>query len=161
VTIALYPGSFDPVTNGHLDIARRALRLFDHLVVAVYDAPPKKLMFSTTERVEMFARAVADWGNVEVIAYSGLTVDAARRAGAHFIVRGLRANQDFENEFEMAAMNARLAPDIDKAYLFAGSDYQFVSSSLLKEVKSLGGDISPFVPAHVLAAMDERMAVHA
>lgn len=157
MTVAIYPGSFDPVTNGHLDIASRAAGLFERLVVAVYDAPPKKLMFSTEERVAMFREAARDLPNVDVISYTGLTVMAARQAGARVVVRGLRATQDFENEFEMASMNKRLAPDIEKMYLFADSDFQFLSSSLLKEVMSLGGDIAPFVPAHVLAAMRQRM----
>lgn len=161
MTVAIYPGSFDPVTNGHLDIATRAAALFERLVVAVYDAPPKKLLFSTEERVAMFREATRHLPNVEVIAYTGLTVMAAREAGARVIVRGLRATQDFENEFEMASMNKRLAPDIEKIYLFADSDFQFLSSSLLKEVMTLGGNIAPFVPPHVLAAMQQRLPVRA
>jgi pantetheine-phosphate adenylyltransferase len=154
---AIYPGSFDPVTNGHLDIAVRGARLFDRLIIAVYDAPPKKLWFSTDERVAMFRRAVADIPNVEVHSYTGLTVNFAQDMGAQAIVRGLRAIQDFENEFAMASMNKHLVPEIEEVYLFPDTHFQFVSSSLLKEVVSLGGDIEPFVPDFVRDALRNRL----
>lgn len=153
MTVALYPGSFDPVTNGHLDIASRAAGIFERLIVAVYDAPPKRLLFSTQERVEMFARSVAHLPNVTVRAYSGLTVDFARAVGARVLVRGLRASQDFEREFEMALMNQKLAADMETIFLATSLGYQFLSSSLLKEVVQLGGNIDDLVPPHVVVAL--------
>ena len=137
--IAIYAGSFDPVTNGHLDIATRAANLFDELVIAVYDAPPKSLLFSTAERVELVRQAVAHLPNVRVESYSGLTVDFARKVKAQVMVRGLRMSQDFEREFEMALMNKTLAPDLDLVCLMSCLEFQFLSSSLLKEVARLGG----------------------
>jgi pantetheine-phosphate adenylyltransferase len=158
VTIAVYPGSFDPVTNGHLDIVRRAAALFDELIVAVYDTPSKALLFNTQERVALFAEAVRDLPNVQVTPYTGLTVEFARSQGASVIVRGMRRIADFEAEFEMALMNATLAPDIEQVYLMTSLEYQFVSASLLKEVVALGGDISRFVPPHVEEALKRRLA---
>lgn len=157
MTLAIYPGSFDPVTNGHLDIALRAAKLFEKVVVAVYDAPPKRLLFTTEERCDMFRRALADVGNVAVEPYTGLTVDFARRMGARAIVRGLRASQDFEREFEMALMNRQLAADLDQVFLATSLGFQFLSSSLIKEVVSLGGDVNGLVPAHVKGALEQRL----
>ena len=136
---AVYPGSFDPVHNGHVDITTRAARLFDQLVVAVYDAPPKSLMFSTDERVDFFQRAVNHLPNVEVQRFTGLAPDFARGVDAPFIVRGLRAGFDFELEFEMALMWRNLAPDIDVVCMMSSLEYQFVFSSRIKEVSALGG----------------------
>lgn len=158
MTIAVYPGSFDPVTNGHLDIVRRAAALFDELIVAVYDTPSKALLFNTQERVALFAEATRDLPNVRVTPYTGLTVEFARSQGASVIVRGMRRIADFEAEFEMALMNATLAPDIEQVYLMTSLEYQFVSASLLKEVVALGGDISKFVPPHVEEALKQRLA---
>ena len=154
---AVYPGSFDPVHNGHVDITARASRLFDEFIVGVYDDPPKTLMFSTQERVDLFSESVSHLPNVRVIPFGGLAVDFARTAGALFIMRGLRAGFDFETEFEMALMWRSLAPDIDVACLMSSLEYQFVYSSRIKEVARLGGDISSLVPGHVAAALKRKV----
>lgn len=157
MTIAIYPGSFDPVTNGHVDIARRAARLFERVVVAVYDAPPKRLLFNTDERVEMFRRAVAEVRNIQVVPYTGLTVNYAKQMGAAVIVRGLRASSDFEYEFEMAMMNRNIQPDVEVVCMMTRLEYQFLSSSLLKEVCALGGGIRNLVPSHVESALRNKL----
>ncbi len=156
MTIAIYPGSFDPITNGHLDIVKRASAIFDELVIGVYDRPEKRLLFSTEERVEMAQQAVVDFGNVRAQAYSGLTVDFARKVGAKVMVRGLRMSSDFEREFEMAMMNKKLAPDLELVCLMASLQYQFLSSSLLKEVAQLGGCLEDMVPSHVANALRRK-----
>lgn len=156
MTVALYPGSFDPPTNGHIDIATRAAALFEKLVVAVYDTPSKQLLFNTKERVELLRRAVASVPNIEVVPYTGLTVEFARKIGARVIVRGLRMSSDFEREFEMALMNKKVAPDIELVCLMANLEYQFLSSSLLKEVGLLGGEISSLVPKHIAEALRKK-----
>ncbi|MBI2847288.1 MAG: pantetheine-phosphate adenylyltransferase [Chloroflexi bacterium] len=158
MTIALYPGSFDPGTNGHIDIAIRAAALFDKLFVAVYDTPSKQLLFNTKERVDLFEKAVAHIPNIKVIPYTGLTVDFARKVGAKVIVRGLRMSSDFEREFEMALMNKKVAPDIEVVCLMANLEFQFLSSSLLKEVGSLGGVISTLVPKHIEEALRKKFS---
>jgi len=155
--VALYPGSFDPVTRGHVDIATRAAALFDRLVVGVFNAPPKDLLFATEERVEMLKKALAHLPNVRVEPYSTLTVEFAKRVGAKFIVRGLRMGSDFEREFDMALMNQRLTPGIDTVCLMSSAEYQFISASLLKEVLQGGGDVSPFVTEHVINALKEKL----
>ena len=159
MTRAMYPGSFDPVTNGHLDIAGRAAALFDELLICVYDVPQKRLMFSTDERVHLMEAAVAHLPNVRVVAYSGLTVGFAREANAHVIVRGLRMTSDFEHEFEMALMNQKLAADIELVCFMTNLEYQFISSSLLKEACQLGGDIMSLVPAHVGDALAAKFGL--
>ncbi len=156
MTIAIYPGSFDPITNGHLDIVKRASAIFDELVIGVYDRPEKRLLFSTEERVEMAQQAIVDFGNVRAQAYSGLTVDFARKVGAKVMVRGLRMSSDFEREFEMAMMNKKLAPDLELVCLMASLQYQFLSSSLLKEVAQLGGCLEDMVPSHVANALRRK-----
>ncbi|MBI4307303.1 MAG: pantetheine-phosphate adenylyltransferase [Chloroflexi bacterium] len=156
MTTAVYPGSFDPVTHGHVDIATRAAVLFDEVVVGVYDTPPKNLLFTTQERADMFRKAVAHLKNVRVTAYTGLTVDFAQKTGARVIVRGLRMISDFEREFEMALMNKKLAPGIELVCLMSSLEYQFLSSSLLKEVYMLHGDIDSLVPPHVAEALREK-----
>lgn len=156
MTIAIYPGSFDPITNGHLDIATRASKLFDELIICVYDVPQKHLMFSTQERVNLVKKAVANLPNVKVVPYNGLTVDFARQMKAKVIVRGLRMSSDFEREFEMALMNKKLAPDIELVCMMTSLDYQFLSSSLLKEACELGGNINSLVPKHVAAALKRK-----
>jgi len=156
LTIAIYPGSFDPITNGHLDIVKRASAIFDELVIGVYDRPEKRLLFSTEERVEMAQQAIVDFGNVRAQAYSGLTVDFARKVGAKVMVRGLRMSSDFEREFEMAMMNKKLAPDLELVCLMASLQYQFLSSSLLKEVAQLGGCLEDMVPSHVANALRRK-----
>jgi pantetheine-phosphate adenylyltransferase len=153
VTIAVYPGSFDPVTNGHLDIAARAARVFDTLIMAVFDRPNKRLLFSTEERLELLREATAHLPRVRVDAYSMLTVDYVRSVGASVIVRGLRAASDFESEFQMAQINQTLAPDVDVVLLPAAHQYTFFSSSTVREIASLDGDVSWLVPKHVVAAL--------
>lgn len=154
---ALYPGTFDPVTNGHLDIISRAARLFDEVIVAVYDTPPKTLLFSTDERVSMMQQAVAGIKNVRVVSFQGLVVDCARRMNTSVLVRGLRAGSDFEYEFEMALMNKKLAPEIEAVYMMSSLEWQFLSATRVKEVASLGGDIRSLVPPHVERALRERL----
>lgn len=150
---ALYPGTFDPVHNGHIDIAQRAAQIWDTVIVAVYDRPSKKLMFDIDERVELFRIAVAHLPNVEVMPYSGLTVDFARQVGSKVMVRGLRAISDFEYEFQIALTNKELAPDIEFCALMTSLDHAFLSSSILKEVAILHGDISTMCPPHVRRAL--------
>jgi pantetheine-phosphate adenylyltransferase len=153
LAIAIYPGSFDPVTLGHLDIIKRASSIFDKLVVGIYDRPEKRLLFSTQERVQMAEKSVAHLKNTSVVSYSGLTVDFAKTVGAHVLVRGLRMSSDFEREFEMAMMNKKLAPDLELVCFMASLQYQFLSSSLLKEVAQLGGCLEEMVPDHVAKAL--------
>ena len=150
---ALYPGSFDPVTLGHLDVTARAAALFDKVIVAVYARPAKDLAFDDEERVEMFAKAVSHLPNVEVTKFDGLVVRMAERVGANVIVRGLRSGADFEYEYDMAFMNRKLAPQIDMVSFMTSQEYMFISSSLLKEVARLGGDIASMVPPHVAEAV--------
>ncbi|NWG19849.1 MAG: pantetheine-phosphate adenylyltransferase [Chloroflexi bacterium] len=153
MTIAVYPGSFDPVTNGHLDIATRASRIFDTVIMAVFDRPNKKLLFSTEERVALLREATSHLPRVQVDTYSALTVDYVRSVGASVIVRGMRAVGDFEAEFQLAQINQTLAPDIDIVLFMASHRYTFFSSSTVREIASLGGDVSWLVPSHVVAAL--------
>ena len=154
---AIYPGTFDPVTNGHLDIVERASHAVDHLTVGVVEVSSKRTMFNVDERIEMFAEAVAHLSNVSVQSYSGLTVNAAREIGASVIVRGLRITSDFEYESEMALMNRRMAEDVETICLFSALKYQILSSSRVKEVAALGADVSDLVPANVLKPLVERL----
>ena len=156
--VAIYPGSFDPVTNGHLDIVTRAARLFDKVVVGVFDTPAKALLFSTRERVDLMREAVAHLTNVEVKTYSTLTVDFARTEKAPVLVRGLRMGSDFEREFEMAMMNKQLAPDVELVCLMARAEYQFLSSTLLKEAVQFGDSskVENMVSPAVLAALKRK-----
>ncbi len=153
---ALYPGTFDPVTMGHLNVAQRAARLFDSLIVAVYDTPSKSLLFNTEERVGLMREAVADMSNVTVRPFNGLVVNTARDAGAAAIIRGLRSGPDFEYESQMFFMNRRLEPEVDMVSLMSDQEHMFISSSLLKEVAQLGGEISGMVPDHVARALAEK-----
>jgi pantetheine-phosphate adenylyltransferase len=153
VTIAVYPGSFDPVTNGHLDIAMRASRLFETVIMAVFDRPNKRLLFNTEERVALLKEATRDMPRIKVDTYAELTVDYVRNVGASVLVRGLRAVSDFENEFQMAQINQTLAPDLDVVLFMAGHRYTFFSSSTVRELASLGGDVSWLVPPHVVPAL--------
>ncbi len=156
MTVAIYPGRFDPVTAGHLDIVRRGASLFEKVIISVFEAPERQTLFSTQERMDMFSDGVRDITNVEVQSFSGLVVDWAHTMGASAIVRGIRMNADFEYEFEMALMNRKLAPDVDVVCLMTDSRYQFVRASLIKEVARLGGDISGLTPPNVIAALKER-----
>jgi len=158
LAIALYPGSFDPVTKGHIDVAERAASLFEELIVAIYDAPPKHLLFSTEERVELMRKALSHIPNVRVDSFSGLTVEFAKKVKADVIVRGLRVSSDFEKEYEMALMNRKLAPEVELVCFMTDLEYEFVSSSLLKEICKLGGSIEDFVPEHVAAALREKFS---
>ena len=155
---AIYPGSFDPAHYGHIDIARRAASVFDELVIAVYKSPPtKSLMFSTEQRVELFAESVKDVPNIHVVPFTGLAPDVARENGAQFIVRGLRAGFDFELEFEMALMWRHIAPDIDVVCIMSSLEYQFMYSSRIKEVAALGANVSELVPPHIETALRDKL----
>ena len=156
MSIAIYPGSFNPITKGHLDIATRAAKIFEKLVIGVYETPDKPLLFTTEERVEFVKQAIAGLPNVEVESFSGLTVDFAKKVKAKAMVRGLRMSADFDMEFDMAMMNKRLHPELETVCLMAKVEYQFLSSSLLKEVASLGGNIDDLVPKHVAVALREK-----
>ncbi len=157
MTTAIYPGSFDPITNGHLDIVKRASSIFEKVILAVYDIPQKSLLFTAKERVELARKAVEDFKNVQVTSYSGITVEYARKANAQVLVRGVRASSDFEREFEMALMNKKLAPDIELVCFMANLRYQFLSSSLLKEIIKLGGNLDDMVPQHVSTALKKKL----
>ena len=154
---AVYPGTFDPVTLGHVDVATRAASIFDRLVVAVYAEPAKETAFTVEERVELWRRSLEGLPNVEVTAFSGLMVEMARSIGAKVIVRGLRRGSDFEYEFQMAFMNKNLAPDVDTVCLMTSLEYQYISSTILKEVTSLGGDIRGLVPPPVAGALKKKL----
>ena len=150
---ALFPGTFDPVHYGHMDIAERASRLFDELVVAVYDKPIKTLFFSPEERIALVEEAVASNPKIRVTGYSGLTVEYAKKIGAQVIVRGLRVFSDFEFEFRMALANHRLLPEIEYMALITAEEHTFLSSTTVREIASLGGDVSSMVPPHVDKAL--------
>ncbi len=153
---ALYPGTFDPVTNGHLDLIKRALRLFDGVVVAVGTGRDKSTMFSVDERVEFLRDAVKDLGNVEVVPFDGLLVDTVNETGAVAIIRGLRQVSDFEYEFQMALMNRRLARDVETVFLMPSLSYIYLDSTVMKEVALLGGDVDGLAPEAVIRALSEK-----
>lgn len=157
MTTAIYPGSFDPVTHGHLDIVNRAAEIFDRVVIAVLENPSKKPLFTTQERVGMIRKSLGERPGVEVSTFNGLTIDYARSVGARVIVRGLRAVSDFESEFQMALMNRRLNPDVVTVFIPTSLRHLFLSSSLIKELSAFGGDISEFVPAHVVQPLQQRL----
>ena len=150
---AVYPGSFDPVTLGHVDLAKRASAVFDKVIVAIYATPTKDLLFDVEERISLFSKTVEALSNVEVVKFEGLVVRFVQDVGAKVIVRGLRTGSDFEYEFDMAIMNRRLAPEVDMVSFMTSQDHMFLSSSLIKEVAMLGGDISGMVPLHVAEAV--------
>lgn len=153
---ALYPGTFDPVTNGHLDLVKRALRLFDGVIVAVGTGHDKSPMFSIEERVAFLTEAVRDLGNVEVIPIEGLLVDTVNDTGAVAIIRGLREVSDFEYEFQMALMNRRLARDIETVFLMPSLSYIYLDSTIMKEVALLGGNVDGLAPEAVIRALSEK-----
>ena len=158
--LALYPGTFDPVTNGHIDVVKRAAALFDSLIVAVYDGPHKRVIFDIKDRVGMIREVVSDATNVKVMPFNGLTVDFAREKGAKAIVRGLRITSDFEYESAMALMNRHLDSDIETVCLFSSIENQYVSSSRVKEIATLGGNISTLVPANVVAPTNTKLTTN-
>lgn len=158
MTIALFAGRFDPVTNGHLDIARRAAALFDGLVVGVADSTAT--LFATDERVQFFQDAVHDQSNVRVLPYRGLTIDFARSHGATVLIRSMRGSTDFEAEFDMALMNRKMAPEIESVYLISHLEYLFISGTRIREVASLGYDVSDFVPPQVAVALKQKLGGH-
>ena len=154
---AVYAGSFDPVTFGHVDVAERAAHVFDLLTVAVAAAPRKNLLFSEEERIELARQSLSHLGNVEVVSFTGLLVDWARARGIPTLVRGLRAFSDFEYEFQMALTNRKLAPDVETMFLMPNEDFSYVSSSMVREIAALGGKVGQFVPACVAAALERKL----
>lgn len=154
----IYPGTFDPITNGHADLVQRAAKLFERVVIAVArGGPSKEPVFSLQERVALARDVFADKDNIEVLSFDNLLVDFARSQGASVILRGLRAVSDFEYEFQLASMNRHLSPQIETLFLTPAEEYSYISSSVVREVASLGGDISPFVHPKVAAALKQRM----
>jgi pantetheine-phosphate adenylyltransferase len=156
--VAVYPASFDPITNGHLDLIGRAARLFDEVIVAVATNVAKQPLFTLDERIEMIQSAIGDLHNVRIDSMSGLTVDYARERGSPIIIRGLRALADFEYEFEMAMMNSHLYPESETVFLMTSAKWFYVSSSRLREIVRFGGDVSPFVPKLVAQKLQEKLA---
>jgi pantetheine-phosphate adenylyltransferase len=153
----MFPGTFDPIHYGHIDIATRASRLFDEVVVAVYDKPLKSLVFSPEERMALVQEAFRNHPKIRVIGYSGLTVNACHEISAQVIVRGLRVFSDFEFEFRMALANHRLAPDIEIVSFITHEDHTFLSSTTVREIAALDGDVSSMVPPHVMAALQHKV----
>ena len=155
MTIALFPGRFDPVTNGHRDIARRASKLFDQVIVAPVELKQSSL-FTNGERADLLRVALADIKNIEVQPFAGLTVDFAKQVGATVIVRAMRAVTDFEAEFDMALMNKKMAPGIESIYLMTSLEHLFISGTRIREVSALGYDVSDLVPPHVVEALRQK-----
>ncbi len=156
--VAIYPGSFDPLTHGHLSLIHRGLKIFARLIVAVANNPEKSPLFTFQERMQLIREAVGDNPRVEVDSFDGLMVDYAKRRGVHTVMRGLRAVSDFEYEFQLANMNRRLDPDFDSVFVMTGEDYFYVSARLVREVARFGGDVSSLVPPNVLAALQNKRA---
>jgi pantetheine-phosphate adenylyltransferase len=157
--IAIYPGSFDPITNGHLDLIERGSRLVDKLIVAILRNEEKRGLFTIEERIEMLRESVRPFANVEIGSFNGLLVDFAAQSGARVILRGIRAVSDYEYELQMALMNRRLRPQIETVFLMSGEAYSFISSRLVKEVIGLGGNIAGLVPPFVEQRLKERLLV--
>lgn len=155
--IALYPGTFDPPTNGHIDLIQRGAKLFDHLIVSILNNPGKDPLFTVAEREEMLRESISGMSNVSVATFEGLMIDFARQQGATAVLRGIRAISDYEYEFQMALMNRRLAPEIETVFLQPAGRYSFVSSRMLKEVVSFGGDVSGLLPPNVLKRLQGRI----
>ena len=157
--IAIYPGSFDPVTNGHLDIIIRGLKLFDRIIVTILENPSKSLLFTMTERMDLLAESLKGLNNVEIASYNGLLVDYAKMRGATAILRGMRAVSDFEYEFQMALMNRKLEREVQTVFLMTGLRWIFTSSSIIKEAAKFGGDIESMVPKVVKKKLEEKYNV--
>jgi pantetheine-phosphate adenylyltransferase len=155
-SMAIYPGSFDPMTNGHLSIIHRGLALFDHLVVAIANNPNKKPLFSVEERRKLIRGAVGDDSRVEIDSFDGLLVDYAKARKCRIVLRGLRAVSDFEFEFQLANMNRKLLPDFETVFMMTGEDYFYISSQLVREVAQFGGDVGGLVPPNVLKSINQR-----
>lgn len=156
--VAVYPGTFDPITNGHQDLVRRASAIFDRVVVGIASNPYKAPLFSLDERIDLARQVVADVPNVKVIGYAGLTVDFAKEQGSQIVLRGLRAVSDFEFEFQLANMSRHLAPDVDYVFLTPKEQFTFISSTMVREIAMLGGDVSRFVHPIVVEALARRRA---
>lgn len=156
-SVAVYPGSFDPITNGHLDLIERGAKLFDRLIIAILRNEDKEPLFTVEERMEMLREVVRDYPNVEVATFNGLLVDFARQNGANAIIRGIRAISDYEYELQMALMNRRLCPSVETVFLMAGEAYSFISSRLVKQVIALGGNITGLVPPSVAVRLKDRV----
>ncbi len=155
---AVYPGSFDPVTNGHVDIIDRASKVFDHLIVAVLENPRKTPLFSIEERVEMLNNIIEHYPNVEVDYYKGLLIEYSRKQGAKIIIKGLRAISDFEFEFQMALINRKLDCDVETLFMMTNNKYSYISSSIVKEVASYGGEVKDLVPTEVYESIMKKLA---
>lgn len=155
---AIYPGTFDPMTNGHLDLVTRAASMFDHVILAIAASPSKKPMFTLEERVTLATQVTAHLPNVEVLGFSELMAHFAQHQNAHILVRGLRAVSDFEYEMQLANMNRHLMPTLESVFLMPSKEWSFISSSLVKEVARHGGDIAPFVPEQIAQALGEKLA---
>ena len=155
---AVYPGTFDPLTRGHEDLVRRAAGLFGQVIVAIADSKAKQPMFSLDERIDMAREALAGYANVQILGFSGLLMDFMRSQGAHVILRGLRAVSDFEYEFQMAGMNRQLYPDVETMFLTPSEQYMFISATMVREIATLGGDVSLFVSPNVVARIARMRA---
>jgi len=156
---ALYPGTFDPITHGHTDLVSRAARVFDHVIVAIAESPHKTPFFSLEKRIELAASQLGDLDNIEIVGFSNLLVDFVQEKGARVIVRGLRAVSDFEYEFQLASMNRNLCEDVETMFLTPDERYGFISSTLVREVARLGGDVSQFVGPEIERALQEQFGL--
>jgi pantetheine-phosphate adenylyltransferase len=154
--IAVYPGTFDPIHNGHIDVATRAAKIFDEVIVAVYDKPKKNLLFSLDQRMRLAEKSLQDYSNIQVAYFSGLAVNYARSVGAMGLIRGLRVFSDFEFEFRMGLANKKLAPDIETVSIMTDERHLHISSSTIREIAELGGDVSSMVPPFIVDALTER-----
>lgn len=157
--VAVYPGSFDPLTNGHLDLISRGSGLFNHLIVAVLQNSQKQPLFSVDERKEMIRETAAAFGNVEVDSFDGLLVDYAGKRGADVILRGIRSTSDYEIELQMALLNRRMRPESETIFLMSNAENSFISSRMIKDIITLGGDVSPFVPSPVISRLRAKFEV--
>ncbi len=156
---AIYPGTFDPITNGHVDLISRAAKIFDRVVIAVAVSRDKQPLFDVDERVDLIQRVVIDVGEIDVLGFDSLLVECARDKGAQVVLRGLRAVSDFEYEFQLASMNRRLSPDIETMFLTPAEQYAFISSSMVREIAKFGGDVSSFVPKLVVDALSAKLGL--